>query len=83
MGKPMGVPGRTLRGRAQKGFGPAASFQPLPLPSSVSWIWPKLDFSQAGWPPGGFGSDSWDVVFPALKRWRLEMGPWWGWSLEC
>lgn len=43
----------------------------------------KLGFSQAGWPPGGFGTDSWDVVFPALKRQRLEMGPWWGWSLKC
>lgn len=85
MGKLMAVPRGTLQSRSRKGpdFGPAAPFQSSPLPGSVSWVWPKLGFSQVGWPPGGFGTDSWDVMFPALKRWRLETGPRWGWSLEC
>lgn len=33
----------------------------------------ELGFSQAGQPPGGFGTDSWDVVFPAQRRWTLEL----------
>lgn len=82
---PWMCPGEPWRVGPRKGpdFGSAAPSQSLPLPGSVFWVWPKLGFGQAGSPPGGFGTDSWDVVFPALRRWRLEMGPRWGWSLEC
>lgn len=67
MDKPMAVPGGILNCRSQKGVDPAAFFQPLPLPSSASWIWAKLNFSQPSWLASGWiWSDSWDVVFPAL-----------------
>lgn len=41
-GKCIGVPGGTPQARPQKGpvSGLAASFQSLPLPGSVSWVWP-------------------------------------------
>ena len=53
MDKPMAVSGGILHCRSQKGFDPAAFFQPLPLPSSVSWIWAKLNFSQPSWLASG------------------------------
>ena len=54
MDKPMAVSGGILHCRSQKGFDPAAFFQPLPLPSSVSWIWAKLNFSQPSWLASGW-----------------------------
>lgn len=79
MGKPTGVPGGPLEGRPQKGarlwpgrFLPvlASSRQCLLGLETLT----KLGFGQAGGPPGGFGTDSWDVVFPALKSWGPEPG---------
>lgn len=46
LGKPVDAPRGSLRGRPQHR---AASSQPLPLPGSVSWVWPNSAGLQPSW----------------------------------